>query len=598
MFYLWVGWLNYNKIKSDYRNELQSELYAIDAEIIRALDYISYLSIFIENQVKHYNSGLKNEAELADLAKLFVKLDYDYRKLNLPPISRFTWVNPNREIIINSQLGLLSKDKIVSLAHRKSIYFARKNPSKVVVDEPSYGTLSKIYLLPVVKAVCDNITGELIGYINIGLSIGGLSKYFEGSMNTKEISYIIFTESGTVITQSSKHKIKVPKTFFIEEFANGIPKKLKFNGVEYAAVYKSSKYPVIIAVGYYPSVIWADIKNSLSLQIAPFILMCILFIVILYEFRNRLFKPLFNLTKCADEISRGNLDVEIPQLEVIELDNFATQLGKIKSYINEIIEIENQLRFAKLEADRANNAKSQFLANMSHELRTPLFTVTGYAEAIKEQIYGPVGQEYLIASDNILYAGRHLLTLINDILDLSKAEAGSMELHEDYIDVVKNITGCLQFILQMANKKNIKVINQSDEMLPLLYADELRFRQIILNIISNAIKFTDTNGLITINTFIDNNSQLKILIKDNGVGVDEGEIPLILSEFGQARNAYLRTDYQGTGLGLPLAIKFTKMHGGQLDFHSEVGKGTEVIITFPAFRLKRECENNEQLRIV
>ncbi|MBN8828338.1 MAG: hypothetical protein J0H68_06495 [Sphingobacteriia bacterium] len=577
IIYAWVSWLNYNKLESNYNSKLSAEFNIIDKEITQSFDYINYITIFIQNQIRYFYNDIK------EIEKLFLSLDYDYKSLNLPSITSFSWVNLNKKIIISSKNGYHQKP--VDISYRRSLNLASRNPGQIFFDQQTIGTISGIHIVPAVKAIT-NFHNKIIGFISVGLSVDGLTTYLENSINLNEISYILFYEDGSIITQSSKHKIKIPKNFFIEKFKTStLPNQLVFNDIHYNLIKKASRHPFIIAVGYYPKVVWDDVKETLKLQVIPFIIMGFLFAIILYEFKHRIFKPIFELSKLADEIANGNIHVKITEFPTYEIDNFAKHLGRIQSYINEIIKIDTELRKAKLIAENASKTKSAFLANMSHELRTPLFTVTGYAEAIKEQIYGPLKNEYINAANNIYLAGLHLLELINDILDLSKAESGSMELNESIVDLNLIFVKCIEFVKKMAEEKNIDIKFIKNDELKFAYIDELRFKQIILNILSNSLKFTGENGHIIIE-ILKTSSHILIKISDNGIGVDPKDIPLILSEFGQARNAFVRNIKQGTGLGLPLAIKFIKLHNGYLEFKSELNKGSTVEIYIPLDRLR------------
>ena len=243
-----------------------------------------------------------------------------------------------------------------------------------------------------------------------------------------------------------------------------------------------------------------------------------------------------------------------------------------------------QLQETQAIAEAANKAKSEFLSNMSHELRTPLNAIIGFSEIIKDQAFGPVTQpRYIEYANDIYESGRSLLQLINDILDLSKVEAGKMELQRTFVDVGDTLSRCLRLIKERASKSRVQLETAFHPSVPLLFADEVRLRQIVLNLLSNAVKFTPAGGKIKISTSVDPSGAIAITVADTGIGMSAADIKIALERFGQAVSSLSRP-YEGTGLGLPLTKAMVELHGGRLDITSAPGKGTRVTVTFPPQR--------------
>jgi signal transduction histidine kinase len=245
------------------------------------------------------------------------------------------------------------------------------------------------------------------------------------------------------------------------------------------------------------------------------------------------------------------------------------------------------LRRAKDDAEAASRAKSEFLATMSHELRTPLNAVIGFSEMMLGEIHGPLGEErYRGYAADILESGTHLLGIINDILDLSKAEAGKLELAEVVLDPRAAIENACRLIRPRAESAGLTFATSVPADLPRLRADPRIFKQILLNLLSNAVKFTPTRGYVEITASADDAVGLTIAVRDSGIGMAAEHVQKALEPFGQVDSSLSRR-HAGTGLGLPLAAAMVERHGGQLRLDTVLGRGTTVVVTFPRERLVR-----------
>jgi signal transduction histidine kinase len=251
----------------------------------------------------------------------------------------------------------------------------------------------------------------------------------------------------------------------------------------------------------------------------------------------------------------------------------------------EMRDLSRRLAVAVDEAREASRAKSAFLANMSHELRTPLNAIIGFSEIMKDQHLGPVqNPRYLSYVGDIHASGRHLLSIINDVLDLAKIEAGKMSLDgAEEFDVAASITAALAMVSGLGEKYGVQVAMALRADGARLVAVERMVRQILINLVGNAIKFTPEGGQVQIEGGIAQNGFYRILVRDSGVGMNENEIANALVPFGQNAN-HMSAKHDGTGLGLPLAKAMMELHGGKLAIESQPGQGTTVILSFPAER--------------
>ena len=246
--------------------------------------------------------------------------------------------------------------------------------------------------------------------------------------------------------------------------------------------------------------------------------------------------------------------------------------------------VEKNMALATDRAEDAAEAKALFLANISHELRSPLNAIIGFSELIKEETFGKTRLEYKEYADSIHESGMHLLELINDILDMSKFEAGKTTLDARVTNIASVIDTCQRLVSIRAKAKGVSMAIEADASLPPLFVDERKICQILINLLTNAIKFTLAGGCVTTSARLDVNGDFLLEVKDTGIGIAPENIEKVLEPFGQAPNE-LTGKQQGTGLGLPLSSAFVTLHGGTLKVESALGEGTTVIVRFPASRV-------------
>ncbi len=284
-------------------------------------------------------------------------------------------------------------------------------------------------------------------------------------------------------------------------------------------------------------------------------------------------------TIIAQTISRNKYKEQLEEIVLNRTKQLQTTVEQLEKVIRERQSVQEELLDAKIAAETANRAKSEFLANMSHELRTPLNAITGFSQILQDSIIAPVNREQQEVLGNILESGNHLLTLINEILDLSKIEAGKVELKWSSFHLAPFLERCQHLFSDKAAAKNLVLSMDVSKDIDYIVADEVKLKQVVFNLLSNAVKYTLTGGDVGIQARIVGD-QIQITVWDTGIGLSQGSIPKLFQPFGRIVTEYSK-GFGGTGLGLHYSKKLVELHGGTIWVESEEGKGSRFHFTIP-----------------
>jgi signal transduction histidine kinase len=326
--------------------------------------------------------------------------------------------------------------------------------------------------------------------------------------------------------------------------------------------------------------------RTLTAAITVIILSIALGFLLAAYIMRRIVRPLTQITQIMKNVAEGDWRQKIPFKErKDEIGQFSRTLQSFRDNVAEKQRLEIDLvrnMSARESAETSSRLKSEFLANMSHELRTPLNAILGFSEIIQSEVLGPGVPKYREYANDINGAGHHLLSLINDILDLSKAEAGKLELRPEPVVLEELIEECIRLVRGRATEQGLRVVKAAKPM-PAMEIDRLRMKQVLLNLMSNAVKFTQSGGSVTVEAEQIASGDVMVRVRDTGIGIPTDQIATVFEPFHQI-DSKLSRKFEGTGLGLSLVRTFVELHGGTVRLESEVDKGTTVSICLPAAR--------------
>jgi signal transduction histidine kinase len=454
------------------------------------------------------------------------------------------------------------------------VHLALLHPD-LYISESSVDRVSGRVAIQVAKRV-DDASGQLIGILVFGLALDDLTSLYRSlDLSPRSVIALVGEDGlprarfGSAPRGFSSAMGGLWPVLLDHDKMKDIVRSGAADGVSRIySLRRIPNYPLIVAAGLSLDDELAESRTHPLLEVcigvAATVLLGVLNLLLVREIRRR-----------------GEREIDLAQqhsaLEAARAELLLEQ-GKLAA-------VNQELLFSMERAEAASLAKSQFLAQMSHELRTPLHAVIGFSEVIRQHVASMPSSELIAGyATDIMKSGRHLLALINSILDLSKVESGTVRLAEDHVPLEEVIQDSLTTIRQQAAAADVTVDTNFPAEIPMIRGDATKLRQIFINLLSNAVKFTQAGGSLTILGRREADGGFAVIVSDTGIGMNDTELAVAMEPFGQVENSLART-FEGTGLGLPLARRMTELHGGRFTVRSVKGVGTTVEVYLPASRI-------------
>jgi len=585
------------------------------------------------------NETISNINEVYDYMDFYMVFDGEKKLITSKPnienskFSRLSTLIAEAEKAHNT----ITSEELFNLEELFPIDSEEYNKFRILINDNNNDSNQDKYLTKCLTAITispvyDKTNNKLKGFLIFG-AIANNDDFFPQSYSKSvQNSFLAISIDGIRVSSNIRGPKKenyigssIPIPFStLEGTRNAYYGKQNFDGEVHIFLdnsilnYNGSKVGVLgVGIPEHKFSVIMNIQRGIIISVSIFCLLIMTIIGIMVA--KRITEPIIKATELANQISEGNNEVVIDKkfleqknsettillkafqkmafdlksgeeerlnyLKKLETEHYQQQkLSRQLAVLNENLEGKvklrtQDLREAVIVLKKAGQVKSLFLANMSHELRTPLSAIITCSEILNEELFGTINDKQRKYISNILNSGNHLLQLINDVLDISKIEAGKMTLILGSYSVLEVITEGISVIKSLAYRKNINI---TVNIVPgdfIINVDGNKLKQILFNLLANAIKFTGVNGEVNVDAY-KNGEYMQLTVKDNGIGIKEQDQIRIFNEFEQVDSSYER-EYEGTGLGLPLTKKLVEMHGGKIFLHSILGKGTEVIVTLP-----------------
>ncbi len=518
----------------------------------------------------------------------------------------FDFVTPEGYAVVTSSQGVLSEPKKVR--DRTWLYEAPRHPWKLLFSHPAVGFTSGEWVLPVGYGI-SNKHGAFIGTLSAGFNIQKLTRHIERSLDADKISFVILNSNMEVVSQSLDNFHTIDKDYFVQwagAFDNAqsrsgsLASPIQSSDVTYRYYKKLDKYPYTVLIGESNALLEDSMTKALLPLFLQSIGIALILQIILYLIYHRIITPAVILSDIADKISRGEENINIPTSKIYTFSNLSTQLHNMMHYIEEIKSMKLELGRKNKELERTKNAaehakelalnaskaKSDFLASTAHELRTPLGQIITLSEYMKAELFGKMANpKYLDYATDIHLMGKESLQFIEDLLDEAQTGSGNFDIKQrEEMHITDIIKRAIKLTVSAAYKNHIVINTNIADDLPPLYVDPRRIRQIMVNLITNAIKYSPEHTAITISARIIG-KHMELSVKDQGFGMSATEVETALKRFGRVLNQN-SGKVDSVGLGLPLVKHLAEAHGAEFTIQSESGKGTIVTITFPADCIK------------
>ena len=564
--------------KETIREKLLDSSRQIEKVITSDLDYIKYQLYYTARQIKMVDADKHKAKKLLSAFVTGINNQIDAAIT----WNAFSWIDKNDKLTIDGASGLVSNPP--DMSKRDYLKYTKETPDRLFFGKARRGALSQRLIVPAGIGVISNKGGSYLGTLVFGFDIDRILAKIERNVGNETISFIILREGKTSFISNNFNS---DYNNLITEYAN----KKQSNFISNQGIFskntpfiykqKLEGYPLQIIAIYNPDDSYDKLFNSL-LQNSFLILIIALFCILLFgQIYNKIINPLSSLSKFARAIAKRNFNFKINRPEGRELEELYSTLNLLQNAFKKEEELIKDLEEANKKISTENFNKSEFLAAISHDIRNPLAAISSFASLLKDP--KAPKKEIIQWAQDIENCSNEVLQFINDLMDVNQTSSGefSIDLSEK-IDIADIALRSIRINRDFSQKRKIEIISKIEDNLPKIKLDPRRMKQIIVNLLSNSIKYSKEKTTIELSLtriFDDSAEKLQITIKDHGFGMNEEQIKTALTKYGKIKNENTGK-VDAFGLGLPLVKKLVELQNGTINIESIVGAGTKVVLTF------------------
>lgn len=580
-FASWVGYQAFNKQDQLLKLQLQSQSYNVERTLTDTIDYTGFVLNHLASQIKPYQGNNERIEEILATSSSLYKGPRDILSLSM-----FSWVNHDFQLTVNSERGIMQVP--LNLKTRDYLPKTVTYPGELQLGKPIYGAVSKQWIIPGGVGIRDEYN-DYIGATIVGIAITGLTKKLLSSLTDEHARFIVIEKDSyqTVFAShnfSQTHKTSSVLAELSKQLEGFIPVNKMHWLTNVYTYYKHSTYPYIVIVYLDPEYTSSIFKQTFMIYGFAFFVALMLLIGLMYLLKKRLITPIQTLAAVAEEISKGQEPHSLPDYPERELRYLKTQLDQVRTYTVTLKATQDKLQ-------KANDLVKSALGYMAHELKTPLGQILAFSELLLHEYFEPLGSKSKEYVQHIFDTGTLQQKLINSFLKSASYDPSDTQLHIEEVDIKDLLQKRIGMVQKLADEKHIKIKIELQDNLPLLLVDELKIGQVMLNLLTNAIKYNREHGFLTIRIFTSTiphqdsfDYAFIIEFSDTGIGLTEKEIECIFDKYTRITNDQTR-HIEGTGLGLAFTKEMIEAHGGSIGVTSEPSIGTTFTVILPGERM-------------
>lgn len=574
---------SFNQHKKLIENKLENSSGQVSKILSYDIDYIKYQLFYAAKQIASTNGDKKQTEKLLTTFVTNVNSQVDVALT----WNAFSWIDANDKLTVDGTAGILLQP--IDMKDRDYLEYTRQNADKIIFGKPVYGALSQRLIIPAGVGVF-SARGAYLGTLVFGFDAEKILTKLEKAISNEAIGFALLREKNYMFGSENLRKESLDEITITlanikdEDAANKtVISSQEFSNKKNSTLYfqKLKNYPISVVSFYDKDTYYQEVLNIFLKQllfVATLILACV---ILFHQINKRIVKPISRLSDFAKKLLDKDFAAELEKPDSKDLYSLYSAMILLRDSFKREEELINKLQIANQKIAQENFNKSEFLSAISHDIRNPLAAIISFSQFIRDKNQEKINYDEF--ARDIELCALDALQFINDLMDVAQTASGDFSINmENKVDIAEIISRSIRINRDFAYKRKISITSEIDHNLETINLDQRRMKQILVNLISNSVKYSSEGTKIMVNAQIiskNKKRQLQIIIKDQGYGMTQSEIEKALTKFGRIQNEKHK-HIDSFGLGLPLVKQMVELQMGELKINSQKGVGTEVVLTF------------------